>query len=87
MALMNHPHKKKEPFPGQGERRTEIRLQAKMRRRSDVMLVVFTNNNVTLVHSLRPKWKVYFINYLSESWYLSVINLSSGDQGLNCSYP
>lgn len=42
---MNHPHKKKEPFPGQGERRTEIRLQAKLRRRSDVMLGTFTNNN------------------------------------------
>lgn len=38
---MNHPHKKKEPFLGQGERRTEIRLQAKLRRRSNVVL----NNN------------------------------------------
>lgn len=55
---MNHPHKKKEPFPGQGERWTEIPLQAKLRRRSDVMLVTFTNTTAwtaTLVHLLRPK--------------------------------
>lgn len=40
MALMNHPHKKREPFPGQGERRTEICLQAKLRRCNDVMIII-----------------------------------------------
>lgn len=39
MTLVNHPHKKREPFPGQGERLTEIRLQAKVRCCDDVMIM------------------------------------------------
>lgn len=44
---MNPPHKKREPFPGQGERRTEFHLKAKLRRCDDVMIIIpNANNNV-----------------------------------------